>query len=236
MQCLLVEEYIEAKGKVAAKKIGNFLVDFVFRCIRGPYLDNFIFINLVAEGESIGRDPDENLTLCIDDSRLSPKHAKIVYNSLDKKYILEDCQSTSGTWILLRSEFPCYIHDNMRFKIDDDVFLLTFDNVSEFNQIQQWLQRIELEKLNDAFEIAGITRIEDLYHLTTEYINKLDLNEVERMNLEQGIRDLCEDFKEDYQAFLVVISCMGDEQKRLLEVGWSGAVIGTAQYADLFLS
>ncbi len=132
MQCLLIEEYIQSHGKVHAKKINSFLIDFVLRCIRGPYLNNFIFINLVAEGESIGRDPEENLTLCIDDSELSPKHCKINFNPHDKKYILEDCQSTCGTWILLRSEFPCYINDNMRFKIDDDVFLLTFDHVSEF--------------------------------------------------------------------------------------------------------
>ncbi len=98
------------------------------------------------------------------------------------------------------------------------------------------MQRIELEKLNDAFETAGVTSIEDLHNLSNEYINKLDMNEVERMNLEQGIRDLSEDFKEDYQAFRVVISCTSDEQKRLLEVGWSGAVIGNMQYADLFLS
>jgi 3'-phosphoadenosine 5'-phosphosulfate sulfotransferase (PAPS reductase)/FAD synthetase len=33
----------------------------------------------------------------------------------------------------------------MKFKIDDDIFLLTFDHEIEFNEVYEWLKRIELE-------------------------------------------------------------------------------------------
>jgi hypothetical protein len=75
-------------GPINGKTIENVLVDFVLRCIKGPYLNNFIFINLVSDGETLGNDPSEDLTLCIDDQKLSPKHCKIHYDYSDKKYVL----------------------------------------------------------------------------------------------------------------------------------------------------
>jgi pSer/pThr/pTyr-binding forkhead associated (FHA) protein len=122
-------------GVVHCNKIEDIIVDFMLRCLNGTYKNRFIFINLTQIGETIGRDPLQNLTLCIDEPSLSPKHAEIKYNPIDKKYILKDCDSETGTWSKLRSEFPILIHNNMKFKIDNQMFEFVYDLESPFDEV-----------------------------------------------------------------------------------------------------
>ena len=57
---------------------------------------------------------------------------------------------------------------------------------------------MELEKLTEYFRTQEIRSIVDLRGLTNDYINRLDLNEVEKKYLEEGIMELDEDFQENY--------------------------------------
>ena len=68
----------------------------------------------------------------------------------------------------------------MKFKIDDDIFEIKYDYESKFDEMQEWLKRVELEKLSQYFKTKEINTIDDLKNLSNDYINCLDLNEVEK--------------------------------------------------------
>ena len=87
------------------------MVDYVLRCIKGIFIGRFIYINLTEDGETFGSDPDADLTMYIENSGLSPKHAEIKYEN--KKYNLRDTNSESGTWLLLREDNPVPIYENL---------------------------------------------------------------------------------------------------------------------------
>lgn len=75
--------------------IADPIVDYVLRCIKGIFTGRFIHINLTEEGETFGNDPEADLTMYIENSGLSPKHAEIKYDN--KKYYLRDLNSQTGT-------------------------------------------------------------------------------------------------------------------------------------------
>jgi len=75
------------------------IVDYVFRCVKGIFSGKFIYINLTADGEVFGSDPNADLTLYVENGGLSPKHADIKYEYNEKKYYLKDLDSETGSLI-----------------------------------------------------------------------------------------------------------------------------------------
>lgn len=51
--------------------ISDKVTDYVLRCVDGPFVGNFIYINLTEEGELIGSDPQSEYTLFIENAGLS---------------------------------------------------------------------------------------------------------------------------------------------------------------------
>lgn len=72
------------------------IVDYTLRCIKGLFRGRFFYLNLTPEGEVFGSDPNENLTMYIENSNLSPRHAEITYLYAQKKYQLKDQNSKTG--------------------------------------------------------------------------------------------------------------------------------------------
>jgi len=89
----LVEHRFDSEEKT--ESIEDPIVDYVLRCIKGIFVGRFIFINLTEEGETFGSEAEGDLTMYIENSGLSPKHAEIKYEG--KKYYLKDLNSERGT-------------------------------------------------------------------------------------------------------------------------------------------
>eukprot|EP00744_Colponema_vietnamica_P014718 GILI01020606.1.p1 GENE.GILI01020606.1~~GILI01020606.1.p1 ORF type:complete len:534 (-),score=101.62 GILI01020606.1:110-1711(-) len=86
--------------------LGSGPVDFILRCTDGLFKHRFFYINKSEEGEAMGSDPDPNadLTLYVENSELSRRHAQIKF--IENEYILKDIGSETGTFVKVRSDLP----------------------------------------------------------------------------------------------------------------------------------
>jgi hypothetical protein len=81
----LASNYFEPKENYLDVDIGTF--DYVLRCIEGPYLGKFFYVNTSPNGEIIGgalgydmtRNP-ERLTIYMENCQLQARHAAIQLN------------------------------------------------------------------------------------------------------------------------------------------------------------
>lgn len=106
-----IEETMKTTQTIPISQVEEIIVDYVFRCIKGIYSGKFIYINLTPEGEVFGSDPEADLTLYIENSGLSPKHADIKYDYNEKKYYLKDLESERGLRV--------YFHYNFERDLDE---------------------------------------------------------------------------------------------------------------------
>lgn len=74
-----LENILKREEDVQIKDVVNGLVDYSIRCLKGIHRGKFFYINLTADGELIGGDPnDASLTLYMENSNLDNKHIQIV--------------------------------------------------------------------------------------------------------------------------------------------------------------
>lgn len=82
-----------------------------------------MFINLTAEGELIGSDPQE-ATLYIESDELHPKHCLITCKN--GAYFLKDLGSKMGTWHRQGVYEWIPVEDRMEVKIFDQLFVFQY--------------------------------------------------------------------------------------------------------------
>ena len=81
---------------------------------------------MTPEGETFGSDPNEDLSLYVENAGFSKKHAEIKYDPSEKRYLLRDLGSETGIWIKNRNENPTFIRDNTIFRIGSETFVVNF--------------------------------------------------------------------------------------------------------------
>ena len=86
----LIENLIVQFPNVTIHSVNDVIVDYVLKCTKGVYKDRFIYINLTQQGEIIGSDISQNLTLLIENMGLESKHCEIKYLNKEQRYILKD--------------------------------------------------------------------------------------------------------------------------------------------------
>lgn len=81
----LSSEFFDIKDKLMDIDIG--VIDYVLKCVDGPFYNKFIYINTSSVGETIGGATEydiavnpHKITMYIENVELSEKHAEIVFN------------------------------------------------------------------------------------------------------------------------------------------------------------
>jgi protein phosphatase 2C family protein 2/3 len=208
------------------------IVDYVLRCIKGIFVGRFIYINLTEDGESFGSDPEADLTMYIENSGLSPKHAEIKYEN--KKYYLKDLNSEKGTWILLREENPILIYEDLQIKVGSDIYSFKFSESDIQDEVEEWLNKLHLKKSKEALTKLGYVNLQKLRELNRDTLKGLDLglDEEEEKIFTQALDDLEIDFSKGYVTKKLLFNSLPDNASRF-EIGWTGAILGNLENADV---
>ena len=79
-------EMFDIKEKFLDIDIG--VIDYVLKCVYGPFYNKFVYINTSSIGETIGGATDydtvanpHKVTMYIENVEMSEKHAQIIFNS-----------------------------------------------------------------------------------------------------------------------------------------------------------
>ena len=215
-----------------ADNIEDPIVDYVLRCTKGIFLGRFIYINLTEEGESFGSDPEAELTMYIENSNLSPKHAEIKYEN--KKYHLRDLNSERGTWIFLREENPIPIYEDLQIKIGNDTYGFKFSEEDIQDELEEWLNKLHFKKIKEALISKDISNLQKLREVRAEDVKDLGLglDEEEERIFVQALDDLEVDFTKGYVTKKLLLVSF-QEKSINYEVGWAGAILGNLENADV---
>jgi len=227
----LIEQRFEQAERT--ESIEDPIVDYVLRCIKGIFVGRFIYINLTEEGETFGSDPDADLTMYIENSNLSLKHAEIKYES--KKYYLKDLNSEKGTWILLREENPIPIYEDLQIKIGSDIYSFKFSEQEIQDELDEWFNKLHLpKKAKDGLVGHDITNLQKLRGLKPSDLKsfELGLDDDEEKVLLQALEDLEVDFSQGYVTKKLLLVSLTESLNRY-EIGWTGAILGNLENADV---
>jgi len=226
----LVEHRFDSEEKT--ESIEDPIVDYVLRCIKGIFVGRFIFINLTEEGETFGSEAEGDLTMYIENSGLSPKHAEIKYEG--KKYYLKDLNSERGTWILLREENPIPIYEDLQIKVGNDIYAFRFSEQDIEDDLEEWLNKLHFKKVKEALITNDITNMQKLRSIKSENLRSLNLglDEEEERIFSQALEDLEVDFSQGYVTKKLLLVSFTDNSNKY-EIGWAGAILGNLENADV---
>lgn len=226
----LVEQRYDPSEKT--ENIEDPIVDYVLRCIKGIFVGRFIYINLTEDGESFGSDPDGDLTMYVENSGLSLRHAEIKYEN--KKYYLKDLNSEKGTWILLREENPIPIYEDLQIKVGNDIYGFKFSEDDIQEELEEWLNKLHFKKIKETLINNEITDLQKLKELKTENVKNIEFgfNEEEEKIFIQALEDLEVDFSRGYVTKKLLLLSYPENSNKY-EIGWAGAILGNLENADV---
>lgn len=183
-----LENILKREDDVQIKDISNGLVDYSIRCLKGIHRGKFFYINLTAEGEIIGGDPnDTSLTLYMENSNLDNRHIQIV--SLNCLYFLKDLNSSTGTYTKQGNEDPILITDGMEMIINGQSFFFSFGSEID-DTISQWLNKYNLGMYTEKVKQMGYVNVAKFGEIKMTDSLMLTSNREDRELLMQAIRDI----------------------------------------------
>lgn len=116
--------------KIKLKDIAFFPIEYILRCVDGPYEGKQIRIKDLGDEIIIGSGSECNFYL--KDSGISKKHCKLTWVPSTIIYFLEDLESDLGTWLKISCLDDAYeIKENTVFSLFQHVFEITNDSSSK---------------------------------------------------------------------------------------------------------
>lgn len=150
--------------RVPMERIDAGPVDYVIKCTEGLFCGRFIYVNRTPQGELFGSDKgDRDITMYIQNAKLSPKHAEIKFNDQTHQYFLRDFASKDGTWVRIRWNRSIEVAAGQELKIGDTIVdLIEGAPIELKSEVACWLGAYRLRHLATKFAEGGTTCLQDV--------------------------------------------------------------------------
>jgi len=222
--------------KVQMDQIETGPVDYVVKCTEGLFAGRFIYVNRTQQGELFGSDKgSEDVTMYIENAKLSPKHAEIKFNCQTYQYFLRDSASVDGTWVRIRWNRSIEVAADQELKFGNTIVEISEGpSIPKEEEVRHWLKAYFLEHLAQRFAEQGLLSLQHVREHSDilEFVARLDLPAEEKSALQSALDELpkmwpASGYPSNYLEFKVR-STTGEASNRVAMVAWEGGTLTLA--------